>query len=98
MAYLNQQQRDTLQVELESMSFGRANGALKRMDERGRLAFYRNAQRSGQWLTKYVLTGLGTQVTLIEANIVKATDRADRVKNGYVLVAVIVEPTADNRN
>lgn len=98
MAYLTKAQRDSLQDELKNMSFRRANGKLKRMDDLGRLAFYRNAQRTGEWRTKYVLTGLGTQVTLIEANVPRDTDRPNRVKNDYFLVDVIVEPTSDNRN
>lgn len=98
MAYLTKAQRDALAAELKNMSFRRANGKLKRMDDRGRLAFYRNAQRTGEWMTKYVLTGLGTQVTLIEANVPRDMDRPNRVKNDYVLVDVTVEPTPDNRN
>ena len=99
MAYLTKEQRDDLQAELENMSFRRANGKLKRMDDRGRMAFYRNAQRTGQWMTKYVLAGLGTQVTLIESNVPRdMLDQPNRVKNDYALVDVIVEPTADNRN
>jgi hypothetical protein len=98
MAYLTKEQRDQLKADLETMSFNRANGKLKRMDDKGRMAFYRNAQRTGQWMTKHVLIGLGTQVTLIESNSFKTTDRANRVKNDYKLVDVIVEPTPDNRS
>lgn len=99
MAYLTKTQRDALQAELENMSFRQANGKLKRMDDHGRMAFYRNAQRTAQWMTKYVLTGLGTQVTLIESNVPREMlDQPNRVKNDYVLVDVIVEPTSDNRN
>jgi hypothetical protein len=99
MAYLTQAQRDELQAELEKMSFRQANGKLKRMDHKGRLAYYRNAQRTGQWLTRHVLTGLGTQVTLIEENVRRPKlNKPERVNNDYQLVQVIVEPTPDNRN
>ncbi len=99
MAYLNKEQRDQLKSELESVNFRAANGRLKRMDRKGRLAFYRNAQRTGQWITKHVLVGLGTEVTLIESNQFKEKlGKANRVKNDYQLVEVIVEPTPDNRN
>ncbi len=98
MAYLTAGQRDELQRELEQLSFRRANGRLKRMDPMGRMAWYRNAQNTGQWTTKHVLAGLGTQVTLVEVNLFKETDKAARVRNEYVLAEVIVEPTPDNRN
>jgi hypothetical protein len=98
MAYLTTEQRDQLKTELENMSFNRANGKLKRMDDKGRMAFYRNAQRTGHWMTKYVLTSLGTEVTLVESNMYKETDRPNRVKTQFNLTDVIVEPTPDNRS
>ncbi len=98
MTYLGAEERAALQRELEQLSFRRANGRLKRMDPMGRMAWYRNAQHTGQWTTKYVLVGLGTQVTLVEVNLAKATDKATRVRNEYTLADVIVEPTPDNRN
>ena len=99
MAYLNKEQRDQLKAELEKMSFNGANGRLKRMDRKGRMAFYRNAQRTGQWLTKHVLVGFGTEVTLIESNQFKEKlGKANRVRNDYTMVEVVVEPTPDNRN
>ncbi|MCY3947159.1 MAG: hypothetical protein OXF44_12870 [Anaerolineaceae bacterium] len=98
MAYLTASQRADLQRELEQLSFRRANGRLKRMDPMGRMAYYRNAQNTGEWTTKHILAGLGTQVTLVEVNLAKATDRPDRVRNEYTLADVIVEATPDNRN
>ena len=98
MAYLTADQRADLQRELEQLSFRRANGRLKRMDPMGRMAYYRNAQNTGQWTTKHVLAGLGTQVTLVEINLLKETDRPTRVRNEYILAEVIVEATPDNRN
>ena len=98
MAYLSAGEREALQRELEQLSFRRANGRLKRMDPLGRMAYYRNAQRTGQWATRYVLRGLGTQVTLVEHNVARETKRPTRVRNEYVLAEVIVEATPDNRN
>ncbi len=98
MAYLTVSEREALQRELEQLSFGRANGRLKRMDPMGRIAYYRNAQRTGQWATRHILAGIGTQVTLVEVNLARATDRPARVRNEYTLAEVIVEATADNRN
>jgi hypothetical protein len=98
MAYLTEAQRNALKAELEQLSFNQAHGRLKRMDRQGRLAFYRNAQSTGKWLTRWVLTGLGTVVTLVEANRLRdKPDKPNRVRNEYALVEVIVEPTPDNR-
>jgi hypothetical protein len=97
MTYLTREQRDALKAELKELSFNQANGRLKRIDHKGRLAFYRNAQRTGQWMTRWVLTGLGTQVTLVESNVKTEKDKPNRVRNEYRLVDVIVEPTPDNR-
>ena len=97
MAYLTKEQRDALQAELASLSFKQAQGKLKHMDPKGRLAYYRNAQRTDKWMTRWVLTGLGTQVTLVESNIVSDEKKPNRIKNDYALVDVIVEPTPDNR-
>jgi hypothetical protein len=97
MAYLTAEQRQALQAELKQMSFRQANGKLKRIDPLGRLAYYRNAQQTGQWLTRYILTGLGTQVTLVEVNTPTDKKKPNRVSNDYVFADVIVEPTADNR-
>ncbi len=97
MAYLTTEQRDALKKELEELSFNGAHGRLKRMDRKGRLAFYRNAQRAGKWMTRWVLPSLGTQITLVESNQALEKDKPNRVKNAYTLVEVVVEPTADNR-
>lgn len=97
MAYLTAQQRDALKAELEQLTFNQAHARLKRMDRKGRLAFYRNAQHTGKWMTRWVLAGLGTQVTLVEANRILPKDKPNRVKNAYELVEVVVEPTPDNR-
>lgn len=98
MAYLTTEERSKLLNELKNMSFNQANGKLRHIDPHGRLVYYRNAQTTGRWLTRYELTGLGTRVTLVESHSGKATEKANRLKSTFELVDVIVEPTSDNRN
>jgi len=95
MAYLNEQERDELLNELKDMKFNRAKYKLARMDPKGRLAYYRNVQMSGEWHTKYILEGLGTIVTLVEVNLAEN----DQIRNwqNYQFVNIIVEPTPSNR-
>lgn len=95
MAYLNEQERDELLNELKDMKFNRAKYKLARMDPKGRLAYYRNVQMSGEWHTKYILEGLGTIVTLVEVNLAEN----DQIRNwqNYQFVNIIVEPTPGNR-
>lgn len=95
MAYLNEQERDNLLDELKDMKFNRAKYRLARMDPKGRLAYFRNVQMSGEWHTKYVLEGLGTIVTLVETN--QSANTEARNKQHYEFVNIIVEPTATNR-
>lgn len=94
MAYLNEQDRDTLLDDLKSMDFNRAKGKLQRMDPKGRLAYYRNVQMAGESHTKYILEGLGTIVTLVEINHTQNTEA--RNNQNYEFVNIIVEPTAGN--
>lgn len=94
MAFLNEQERDALLNELKNLSFNKAKGKLARMDTKGRMAFFRTSRKPGELWTQYVLSGLGTRVTLIEEE--KGTDE----KNGqpiYQYAEVIVEPIAGNR-
>lgn len=95
MAYLNEQERDDLLNKLKDMKFNRAKYRLARMDPKGRLAYYRNVQKSGEWHTKYVLEGLGTIVTLVEVSHSENTDY--RNKQNFEFVNIIVEPTPSNR-
>lgn len=94
MAYLNETERDQLLEQLSKMNFNKAKGKLARMDPKGRLAYYRNVQHSGEWHTKYVLEGLGTEVTLVEVN----ENKNDLPVNwqNYDFVRIVVEPTAEN--
>lgn len=97
MGYLTEQQRAALARELKQMNFRQANWKVKRMDPRGRLAFYRNAQQARRWLTRYELVGLGTRVTLVEEHVERPKPDSVRTESQFELVDVIVEPTPDNR-
>ncbi|MDZ4766326.1 MAG: hypothetical protein SGI73_17430 [Chloroflexota bacterium] len=97
MAFLNRQERQTLLDELVQMNFNKAKGKLRRLDPKGRLAFYRNAQMSGRFHTRYELDGLGTRVTLVEQQIETAIKASKFTKSEFELIEVIVEPTPDNR-
>jgi hypothetical protein len=95
MAYLNEQERLSLLDELKDMSFNRAKGKVRGLDPKARLAFYRNAQQVGRWMTRYELPSLGTRVTLVESH--KDVAKNSKIKSEFELVEVIVEPTPDNR-
>lgn len=95
MAFLNTQERQALLDELKSMNFNQAKWKLQHLDPKGRLAFYRNAQGVNRWMTRYVLQGLGTQVTLVEKNQVQQKD--SKFKSKFDLVEIIVEPMPENR-
>ncbi len=100
MAFLNKQEREQLENELKGMKFGKATGKLRSIDPKGRLLYYRNAQATGEWNTRYLLKGLGTRVTLIERQVEKAGKLLNFLKVdklSYDLVDVRVEPTPDNR-
>jgi hypothetical protein len=97
MAFLNRQERQELLNDLAQMSFNKARGKLRRLDPRGRMAFYRNAQTSGRFHTRFELEGLGTRVTLIEQEIQTPGKSPLYNKSQFELVEVIVEPTPDNR-
>jgi hypothetical protein len=95
MAFLNAQEREALLQELKNMKFGAAKWKLSRLDPKGRIAYFRNNQMVGKWLTRYELTGLGTRVTLVETYDTK--QKGGQTKADFQLVDVIVEPTADNK-
>ena len=98
MSFLNAQERSDLLDDLKKRKYGSAKRKLRRLDPKGRMAYFRNAQAPGRIVTCYHLEGLGTRVYLIEtmrraplAN----TDRKFRAK--FDFVEVIVEPTPENR-
>jgi hypothetical protein len=95
MAYLNEQERLALLDELKDMSFNRAKGKLRSLDPKARLAFFRNAQQVGRWMTRYELPSLGTRVTLVESH--RDVPNNSKTKSEFEMVEVIIEPTPDNR-
>ncbi|MBL8133054.1 MAG: hypothetical protein JNL42_14430 [Anaerolineae bacterium] len=103
MAYLNRAEREQLLNELKNMSFNKAKGRLRRIDPKGKMAYFRNAQESGKLFTRFELHGMGAVVTLIErdSDKVLTTEAAGaastRLKPEFTLLEVVVEPTADNK-
>lgn len=96
MAFLNQEEREKLADELVNMkNVNRIKGKLRRMDAKGRLAYFRNVQRSGEWHTRFDLVGIGTRVTIVEK--LNEQPRGLFNKNEYELMTIIVEPTDENR-
>lgn len=95
MAFLNKEERDELLDELRSKNFNQIRGTLNRKDTKTRLAYFRNVQETGKWMTRYILPGMGTQVTLVERIVDKETQK--QPERTYELVEIVVEPTPDNR-
>ncbi len=91
MAFLNQQEREALLNEIKDLRFNQIKGRLFRKDKKCRLAFFRNVQETNRWMTRYILEGLGTQVTLVES-----LDHSNG-KATYKLEEIIVAPTPENR-
>lgn len=96
MTYLNEQQREKLLNDLKNLKFNQAKGKLRRMDPKARLVYLRNAQSTGRWMTRYDLEGLGTSVTLVEENQVKADN--SKLESEWEMVEVVVEPLPDNHS
>lgn len=99
MAYMNAAERQQLLNELTTYKFRRAKNRLNRIDPKGRLAYYRNAQAAGQLHTRYELNGLGVSVTLIEKITPKTKSGlfGSYKKAEFELVEVVVEPQPQNR-
>ncbi len=102
MAYLNGDEREALARELAAMNVGKARGKLRRMDPNVRLRFMRNAQETGEYLTRIDLPGKGVIVTLVEREKEEqtASDKPGsakiRFKSEYDLAEVIVDPLPEN--
>lgn len=91
MAFMNKSERDQLLNEIQSLTFNQIKGRLRSKDKKCRLAYYRNVQETNRWMTRYILQGLGTMVTLVES-----LDDSTGTAN-YQLVEIVVQPTPDNR-
>lgn len=95
MAYLTAEQREQLLQELKTMRFNRAKGYVRGKDPKSRLVFFRNAQGTGRWLTRYDLPTLGTRVTLVETNYNRA--KGVLFRSEYTLAEIIVEALPENK-
>jgi len=91
MAFMNQAEREALLNQIKDLKVNQIKARLRRASNRVRLAYFRNVQEVGRWMTRYVLEDKGTQVTLVET-FDNANGKAD-----FRLVEIIVEPTPENR-
>ncbi len=73
------------------MTFNRASGRLRRMDNKNRMAFFRNAQSPTTLHTRYDLPSQGITVTLIEHMDETPNKNGRTFKPEYHLAQVIVE-------
>ena len=96
MAYLNKQERDKLAEDIKNKTFQQIRGYVNRKDKKARLAYFRNVQESGKWMTRYVLESFGTQVTVYEAPDEKNAD-GKIIQRKFRIDQIVVEPTGDNR-
>ncbi len=96
MAYLNEQQRQSLLDELVKMKFNKAKGKVRGLDPKNRLVFYRNSQGVGRWMTRYELPTLGVRVTLVESH--EDEQHEGKLKSEFELSEVIIEPLPGNKN
>lgn len=94
MAYLNEQQRQELVDNLRNVKFMQAKGKIRRMDEKSRLVFWRNAQGVGRLITRYNLPTLGTRVTLVES--VDEVTKSGKISADYQLIEIVAEPLPGN--
>lgn len=98
MAYLNQQQRESLRHELLGMKYNSAKGKLNGMDPKGKLVYWRNAQRVGEYHTRFDLLSLGTTVTIVEGNETSKPGNFEGVtRKSMDVIDVRVEPLPDNQ-
>jgi hypothetical protein len=95
MAYLNKQERDQMAQDLKDKTRQQIRGYVNRKDKATRLAFWRNAQESGKWMTRYVLPNLGAIVTVYESLDEKPKGWFN--KRDYRIEQIEVEPTPNNR-
>ena len=95
MAFLNQDERDVLLDDIKNKKFNQIRGYVHRKDPDARLAYFRNVQESGHWMTRYVLEGLGTKVTVYEK--INEQNKGWFNKRKYEITKIVVEPTYENR-
>lgn len=96
MAFLNRDERERLRADLLELGYNGAKGRLNRIDPKGRLVYWRNNQRVGEWHTRFDLEGLGTRVVLVETIDESPTKRERINRRKYQMVDVRVEPLPGN--
>ncbi len=98
MAFLNAQERADLLDDLKKRKYGSARRKLRRMDPKGNMAYFRNAQAPGRIVTCFILEGLGTRVYLIEImRRAPLGNKTTKFRAKFDFIEVIVEPTPENR-
>ncbi|MEM9952283.1 MAG: hypothetical protein AAF846_11810 [Chloroflexota bacterium] len=95
MPFLNKDERDELLNDIKDMKFNKIRGYVYRKDSKARLGYFRNVQESGQWMTRYILEGMGTMVTVYEK--INEEDKGLFNKRKYEITQIKVEPTSENR-
>jgi hypothetical protein len=81
--------------EVIGMAAGQIRGYTNRKDKDTRLAYWRNVQESGKWMTRYVMDSLGTMVTIYEA--IDEKNKGWFNQRKYRIEQIVVEPTTSNR-
>ena len=95
MAYLNKQERDQMAEDIKDKTRQQIRGYVNGKDPKARLAYWRNVQESGKWMTRYVLETLGTMVTIYE--VLDEEPKGWFNKRDYKIEQIVVEPTRSNR-
>ena len=98
MSYLNAEQREKLAQELVGKKYGAAKWKLLKMDEKGRIRYFRNTQRVGYLMTSFNLPTYGVNVTIYEKHDSKTDPITSKITGENKLAEVVVEPTADNKS
>lgn len=93
MAFMNKQERDAMLDKMNGKSFQQIRGIVNSTDKKARIAYYRNVQETGKWMTRYIMEGAGTIVTLTE--ILEDAPRGN--KKHYRITEIELEPTDENR-
>jgi hypothetical protein len=98
MAFLNAQERAKLRDDLKQVgNIHRIRGRMNRIDTQGKIRYFRNNVRVGEWHTRYDLKGLGTVVTIIERNQVSPEQRGDDLRSDFDIMDIVVDPMPENK-
>jgi len=98
MAFINTQQREELERELEDIGdFTQVKRRMFTIDPKGRLVYFRNAQYADRLITRFDLEGLGTRVDIIERHSREIDKSGEFWNSHYEFVDVEVSALPDNR-